>query len=123
MILDSGMKVLICHRRLFEADQARFFVGTVEGYGDGLARVVGQTWTRDPYQGLFVGKKEVRTKIVPIASGTVIVYQLPSTTRLEHFELVAEGSTLIAHDGADFRMDLSEGQIHTAPAPALRRRG
>ena len=122
MILESGIKVLIAHRRLFESDHVRFFVGTVEGYEDGLARVTGQTWTRDPYQGLYVGKKELRTKIVPIGSGTVIVYQLPGTVRLEHFELSTEGSTLVAHDGADFRMDLSEGQIHTAPAPALRRR-
>ena len=121
MILEPGFKVLIAHRRLFEGDQPRYFVGQVEGYGDGLARVIGYTWTRDPYQGLYVRKSDERTKIVPIASGTVIVYQLPATVRLEDFVLVAEGAILIAHDGAAFRMDLSEGQIHAAPPPALRR--
>lgn len=121
MILEPGIKVLIAHRRLFDGDHVRYFVGQVEGYGDGMARVSGHTWTRDPYQGLYVRKSDVRTKIVPVASGTVIVYQLPATVRLEDFVLVAEGAILIAHDGAGFQMDLTEGQIHAAPAPALRR--
>lgn len=41
MILTQGSKVLICHRRLFEEDQPRLFVGIADAYEDGLAKVAG----------------------------------------------------------------------------------
>lgn len=121
MILEPGMKVLIAHRRLFESDHVRFFVGLVEGYENGLSRVTGHTWTRDPYQGKFVRKNDERTKIVAIASGTVIVYQLPAHVSLASLRIESEGNSLVARDEGSFRMDLSEGQMHAAPAQALRR--
>ena len=37
MILETGAKVLIAHRRLFEGDHGRYFTGVVEGYEGGLA--------------------------------------------------------------------------------------
>ncbi|NOT30237.1 MAG: hypothetical protein HOP15_07305 [Planctomycetes bacterium] len=122
MILDTGMKVLISHRRLFEGDQPRLFVGTVESYEDGLARVTGYTWIRDYHHGGFHCKDDVRTKIIAVASGSVIVYQLESSLDLSAFEITTEGSQVLAKDGHGFLMDLTEGVPHSAPAlPSVRR--
>jgi hypothetical protein len=115
MILESGMKVLVTHRRLFESDHPRYFAGVVEGYENGLARVTGHTWTRDGYRGVFLRKQDARTKILAIGSGTMIVYQLPSTVQLEDFRIETEGARSYAHDASGFRMDLSEGHLHYAP--------
>jgi hypothetical protein len=47
MLLSNGAKVLVCHRRLFAEDQARYFFGVVEDYCEGIAKVSGFSWTRD----------------------------------------------------------------------------
>ena len=122
MILETGMKVLIAHRRLFEGDHARIFVGTVEGYEAGLARVTGYTWTRDPFQGGYHRKDDPRTKIVAIASGTVIVYQLDQAVEVASLRIVHEGNEVIAKDGGGFRMDLTEGHMHAPSLPAIAKR-
>jgi hypothetical protein len=123
MILEAGMKVLIAHRRLFESDHPRMFVGVVEGYESGLARVTGHTWIRDGYHGGYERKEDIRTKIVPIASGTVLVYQLDSSLDLDALQVQTENTEVFATDGRGFRMNLTEGYLHAAPAspPAARR--
>jgi len=114
MILESGTKVLLSHRRLFETDHARYFIGVVEGYEDGLARVTGHTWLRDGYTGEYVHKDDERTKIISITSGTVIVYQLPSSLQLGELAMRTEGHQVFLTDGADFCMDMTEAQLHDA---------
>jgi hypothetical protein len=47
MLLSNGAKFLVTHRRLFAEDNPRFFVGTVDMYADGIAKLSGFTWTRD----------------------------------------------------------------------------
>lgn len=122
MILDSGMKVLVSHRRLFESDHARFFVGLVEAYESGVARITGNTWTLDGYRGNFAGKEDLRTKIVAIASGTLIVYQLPSTVDLGSFVIERVENAIHARDALGFDMDLSEGHLQAAPVSPTARR-
>jgi hypothetical protein len=41
MLLEPEDKVLVVHRRLFEGDHQRFFVGIVENYEEGIAKVSG----------------------------------------------------------------------------------
>jgi hypothetical protein len=107
-LLTTGSKLLVCHRRLFPEDHSRLFIGTVEMYCDGIAKVSGFTWTRDPRHG-FQKKSDRRTKLVPLASGSVIVYELPETVDVEGVRIEQPGAHLvIATDGEKFRMDLSE---------------
>lgn len=123
MILDTGMKVLVAHRRLFEHDQARLFFGTIEGYEAGIARVTGHSWLRDGFRGGFRRKADLRTKIVAITSGTVLVYQLDGSVDLEALEINVEEDRVVARDGHGFQMDLSEGLATAAPnAPLARHR-
>jgi hypothetical protein len=39
MILDSGDKILVVHRRLFEADSARYFLGSGDAYESGTPKL------------------------------------------------------------------------------------
>ena len=109
MLLAAGAKLLVVHRRLFERDQGRYFIGVVEGYEPGIAKVRGRTWTRDE-AGEIVQKKDERTKLLALASGTLIVYQLPSDVDLSTIAMRSEGRTGVrVVDGRGFEMDLSEG--------------
>jgi len=109
MILEAGNKVLVVHRRLFESDQGRLFIGVVDGYENGLAKIKGTTWLRDQYLGTFVKKEDPRTKILSITSGTLIFYQLPLDTKLDSVQFTTDdrGGTHLT-DGGELKMDLTE---------------
>jgi hypothetical protein len=119
MILEHGSKILVSHRRQYEGDHARFFVGVVEDYEHGVVRATGHTWLRDGYQGVFKRKDDERTKIFSLDSGAVIVYALPSTVNLSTLTFDAQGGELALRDDFGFAMDMSEGILHGA-SPNLR---
>lgn len=108
MILKSGDKVLIVHRRLFEQDLGRFFLGTIKEYEGGVASVTGYTIVRESEDGLFLRKDDLRTKIVSMASGTFIVYQLSDDFAVEQARIQARDNRLMLLDGRGFEMNLSE---------------
>ena len=112
-MLKQGEKLLIVHRRLFEKDTPRFFVGEVEAYEAGLAKVKGYTFVKDVFSGNMKKKPDLRTKIMSIISGTFIVYQLPVTVLLDsvRFEL-DQDSGLILRDDGGFVMDVGESVKH-----------
>lgn len=108
MLLDQGAKLLVCHRRLFAEDQPRFFIGCVEEYCEGVAKVSGFTWTRDPSHG-FQRKSDRRTKLISLASGSLIIYEIPASVELEAVRMEQPGGKLVSlTDEKKFRMDLSE---------------
>ena len=113
-MLTLDMKVLVVHRRLFEGDSSRFFVGRVEDYESGVIKVTGYTWMKDIYTGLFIRKEDIRTKLISLTSGSLIVYQLPGWIQIQEikFENYPDGGFGI-RDGEKFRMDLSESVHHT----------
>ena len=108
MILKEGDLILVAHRRLFEKDDARFFVGRVDGYDSGVVRATGHSHVRDPMSGKMVDKADARTKILSLSSGTLIVYQLPGELDFEAMKFVIEERRLILTDGKAFRMNLME---------------
>lgn len=108
MLLKPGDKVLVAHRRLFERDETRLFVGRVDAFEAGLAKVTGQSYARDVISGGMVGKPEKRTKILSLVSGSLIVYQLPEGIQLERLRFEAPEGRAVLTDGAEFQMDLAE---------------
>jgi hypothetical protein len=108
MLVSSGAKLLICHRRLFPEDHVRYFFGSVEAYSEGIAKVSGFTWTRDPTHG-FQRKSDRRTKLISVGSGTLIVYEISPEVNVEDVRIEHVSShSVVATDGAKFQMDLSE---------------
>lgn len=109
MILEPHDKVLVVHRRLFETDSPRFFVGEIEQFEQGLAKVKGHTWILDPLSGLVLEKEGVRTKLLPLLSGALIAYQLPYALNLSsvRFEASDDGRLWILGEPG-FKLDMSE---------------
>lgn len=108
-MLKQGEKLLIVHRRLFEKDTPRFFVGEVEAYEAGLAKVKGYTFVKDLFSGNMKKKSDLRMKIMSIISGTFIVYQLPVSVLLDsvQFDLDQNGALILKDEGG-FAMDVGE---------------
>ena len=113
MLLEKGNSLLIVHRRLFEKDHSRFFVGKVDGYDSGIARVTGYAFGRDNISQNIVRKPEVRTKLFGISSGTLIVYCLPDDTSIDDvvFETSETGLSLISPP--NYSLNLTEW-VHSA---------
>lgn len=108
-MLEQGEKVLIVHRRMFEKDSPRFFVGEVQAYEQGIVKVKGYTFVKDMFSGSMKKKSDLRTKVMSIVSGTLIVYQLPVIVLLDSvtFNRDQDGG-LVLMDGEGFSMDMSE---------------
>ena len=108
-IVTRGEALLVVHRRLFSDDEQRFFVGAVEAYDDGVARVRGYTWRRDPrHAGAWRKKDDPRTKLVPLCSAGLLVYPIP-VDDIDQVEFVSNGAEgLVLRAGPSFEMDLSE---------------
>jgi hypothetical protein len=108
MLLKEGDKILVAHRRLFEKDEVRFFVGRVVAYDAGVIKANGHSYLRDTVGGRVVEKADERTKILSLSSGTPIVYQLPDAVALDAVKFVAAEGRLSLTDGKGFTMNLSE---------------
>ena len=108
-MLKAGDKLLIAHRRLFETDQPRYFVGTVLAYEAGLVKLSGYSWVREHIRGDLERKDDRRVKVIALNSGAAISYQLPETVDLDALKLEArKAMTVVLTDGAGFLMDLTE---------------
>lgn len=107
-VLKEGDKILIAHRRLFEKDEPRFFVGFVEAYECGIVKSTGYSYVRDPMNGQLIKKAERRTKLVSLSAGTVIVYLLPEEVLFDSVWFTTEAGHMTLTDGKQFTMNLTE---------------
>ena len=108
-MLEQGEKLLMVHRRLFEKDSPRFFAGEVQAYENGVAKVRGYTFVKDMFTGDIKKKPDLRTKFLAVVSGTLIIYQLPVTARLDSLKFShTQDAGLVLTDDAGFSMDMSE---------------
>jgi hypothetical protein len=107
-MLNAGDKLLVAHRRLFERDETRYFAGTVEAYDAGVVKLVGWTYLKDFGSGAILRKEDLRTKLYSLASGTIIVYQLPAETDIESLEFRGDAAHLLLIDDDGLRMNIAE---------------
>lgn len=110
MVLSVGDKVLVVHRRLFEGDEARYFVGVVDAYEAGVAAITGRTWVRDQFSARIVAKHDDRTKLIALAAGTFLSYRLPAGTDVATVRVDQDPSTgrVTLTDDRSVLMDLTE---------------
>jgi hypothetical protein len=107
-ILSAGEKVHIIHRRDLEKEPHRHFIGTVDVYEGGIARVTGHLFTVDPIRFEFFRRPERRTRLVSLLSGDVLVNIIPSMVDLERITYQQEAKALRVTDGSNWHLDLSE---------------
>jgi len=108
--LEVGSKVLVQHRRMFETDRSRYFVGSVSHASNGVASLLGRSWVQDPFSGDFRPSKDARTKLLSLSgSPGVITYQLPPDLNLNQLKIETVGADkTVLTDGAKFQMELPE---------------
>jgi len=114
LVIKPGDNLLACHRRLFENDQPRFFVGEVLSSNDSVIKVRGYSLLRDLSTGHFERKKEIRTKVVSVVAGTHIFYELPNDVSVDSIKVESIGEKIALHGDGGYRMDLTEHSIHRA---------
>jgi hypothetical protein len=108
-ILQPGEKIHVIHRRRFEKDIRRHFVGTVEACENGVVRASGYVFVIDDLnQHLFTKRPDLRVKLVPLASGDVIVNVLPMALDIERVNYQLDGRRLWVTDGNGWKMDVKE---------------
>lgn len=107
-MLHTGDKVLIFHRRLFEEDHLRFFVGTINECDTGFAAVVGHSWIQDVHRGAFTRRPDMRTLVIALSSD-LIVYKLAKFVELDHLTVeYGAAQEPVLTDGGEFRMDITD---------------
>jgi len=108
MILQKGEKIHVIHRRHFDKDPHRHFIGIVDECENGLARVTGHIYTVDTVKYEFFRRSEMRTRIVALASGDVIINIVPPSVDLEKVTYKQEKKSVRVTDGSDWHMDISD---------------
>lgn len=109
MIIQASDKILVTNRRLFADDAPRLFLGVVDHFEDGLILVTGHSWVRDPVLGEFYRKEDLRTKILALGSGMIMVYQLPRGLNLDEIRIVTrDRHQSFLTDGKQFEMDITD---------------
>ena len=108
MVLSTGDKVHVIHRKLFDGSTRRHFAGTVEACDGGLARVTGYLFAIDGKSNQFVRHGSLpRTHIVPLTSGLLIINVLPSHVALDKLSYNRAGQNTVLSDGSDWHLELS----------------
>lgn len=108
MILKKGEKIHVIHRRFFEKEARRHFVGLVDEYENGLARVTGYVFTVDRAKYSFVKRPELRTRVISLLSGDLLVNIIPEGVELEKVHYRQEDKAVRVTDGSDWHLDISE---------------
>jgi hypothetical protein len=107
-VLSAGEKIHIVHRRHLEIEPHRHFIGIVEAYEGGIARVTGHIFTVDLGRFEFVRRPEPRTRIVSLLGGDVLVNIIPPAIDLDRIVYQQKSKTVRVTDDSDWHLDLSE---------------
>jgi hypothetical protein len=108
MILKPGEKIHVIHRRYYEKEARRHFVGTVDSYEGGVARVTGHVYSVDKNEGMFERRSEERTRIISLLSGDLLVNVLPPSVQLDKVVYKQIKHAIRVTDGSNWYLDLSE---------------
>ena len=96
------------HRRLFEKEPHRHFIGVVDEYEAGVARVTGHVYTVDPVKFAFIRRPEKRTRVISVIAGDLLVNVIPVSVDLEKIVYKQEAKSVRVTDGGEWHVDLSE---------------
>jgi hypothetical protein len=108
MILRSGEKIHVIHRRYYDKDQHRHFIGFVEAYEAGVARVIGHVYTVDAVKFQYVRRPETRTRIISVIGGDLLINVIPDSVDLDKITYKQEKKGVRVSDGSTWHLDLSE---------------
>jgi hypothetical protein len=108
MLLERGDAILVAHRRMFQQDESRYFLGQVIAIDHELLKLEGFTFAQDLGSGHVVRKDEMRVKLLSLASPGFLFYQLPDVEEISSLQIVTEAGEVILRDGKRQIMNLTE---------------
>jgi hypothetical protein len=109
MLLTKGEKIHVVHRRLFDKDIRRHFIGEVEDYENGIIRALGHVFViEDAKENVFRKRPEWRTRIISLNAESVFVNVIPPAVDLERIAYENRGPCLRVTDGSDWHLDIKE---------------
>jgi hypothetical protein len=108
MIVDKGDVLFVSHRRMYQHDEDRFFLGRVITCEGVLVKLVGFTFVRDLRNGRIVRKNERRARVLSLASPGYMVYQLPEDVNIEQVTITSGNGEALLLDGTRELMNLAE---------------
>jgi|SRR5579883_3455894 len=108
MILQKGEKIHVIHRRHMEKEPHRHFVGTVDAYENGVARVTGHIFAVDTVKAAFFRRPELRTRIISLLTGDTLVNVLPPSVNLDKIIYKMEKKSVRVTDNEGWHMDISD---------------
>jgi hypothetical protein len=108
MILNCGDVVLVSHRRMFERDETRFFIGKAVACEGPLVKAEGFSFVRDLSNGHIIKKEEKRTKVLSLDSPGHIVYQLEGDIDVDNVDIESGNGDAYMVDGPRRLLNLSE---------------
>ncbi len=112
MLLKPGEKVHCGLLAQYEGQARRAFIGVVEAYEDGVARIRGRSWLYDALQGIYTSKEDERVRLIAVTSGRYVVNVLPIETDMAQVRYhLRPDASLWLTDGSALMMDVSEGDL------------
>jgi hypothetical protein len=107
-IISTGEKVHVIHRQFFQGDVRRHFVGTVEACDGSLVRLKGYLFAADTKLNKFVKQGILRTRIISLASESLLINVLPKEVNVERITYnYTSGGQVTVTDGGDWHLDIS----------------
>jgi hypothetical protein len=106
-LLQTGGKVFVVERRLFDGDLRRHFVGEVEVCTEAGFRARGYPFLHHSPVGNFVRKNNPRTRLFSFHDN-LIINVLPEDCHIESVSHVHTEDGTILTDDKTFKMDVSE---------------
>lgn len=108
MLIENGDVILVSHRRMFERDETRYFLGRTLACEGPLLKAEGYSFVRDLSNGMIIKKEEKRIKLLSLDSPGHIVYQLPGDVNVDNVDIASGNGDAYMVDGCNRLLNLSE---------------
>lgn len=109
MLIEVGEKVHVMHRRVFETDLRRHFIGEVIAVSDMATRVRGYTFVFDRGKNTYYRLPERRCRIIPIVDASLIINIIPRMAKVDQaVYMLDKNGHIVVTDNETFSLDVNE---------------
>ncbi len=107
-VLQTGDKLHIITRQLFQTDIRRHFVGEVIKYSDLFQEITGYAFVFNTSLNEYKKRPDQRTRVFSLGQAGYIITRVPQEVELNSLRYKFIDNRLILTDNADFQMDINE---------------
>ena len=109
MIIETGTKVHVVYRALYENSTRRHFIGEVITAHEAVVKLEGYAFVMDAHSKMFQRKPGKRITVMDLAESGYVTNIIPSEVVLENVQYrYVRDSGLVATDDQGFSLDINE---------------